>query len=61
MDRFYDPANPGKASAGAFNPGFLADLRNRRGERLQAFKAYQAKSDPDGMFLNGYVSALLGA
>lgn len=58
---FYDPtAAPGTYSAdGPFNQNFLADLRQRRGARLQAYNAYRKKLDPNGLFCNEYLTRLL--
>jgi FAD/FMN-containing dehydrogenase len=59
MYGFYDPtAGPG-THTGAFNTNFLAALRTRRGERLQAFNAYRQSQDPTGLFYNEYLRALL--
>jgi hypothetical protein len=38
----------------------LSYLAQKRASRVQAFKAYQQKRDPKGMFTNVYVNALLG-
>src|SRR5262249_24762627 len=59
MYGFYDPgAAPGTHMA-PFNLAFLADLRRRRGARLQAFNEYRKKLDPNGLFYNSYLRALL--
>lgn len=59
MYGFYDPnAAPGTYT-GAFNPNFLADLRTRRGERLQAFNDYRKLQDPTGLFYNEYLRTLM--
>ena len=51
---------PGTYSGtGPFNPNFLADLRARRGKRLQAFSAYRMSLDPSGLFYNDYLRQLL--
>ena len=61
MYGFYDPQGaPGNYGA-AFHPGFLADLRSRRGARLEAFGEYRRSQDPDGLFYNDYLRALLEA
>lgn len=59
MYGFYDPRVPGSATA-PFNPGFLAEIARRRSERIAAFEEYRRTRDPNGVFLNGYVRALLG-
>jgi hypothetical protein len=61
MYGFYDPTEgPDKHSAtGPFNPNFLADLRRRRGERLEAYNAYRKQLDPNGLFYNGFLRQLL--
>ncbi len=59
MYGFYDPKGaPGNYTA-AFNPNFLAELRTRRGAPLQAFSAYRQSQDPNGLFYNAYLRALL--
>jgi hypothetical protein len=61
MYGFYDP----KAAAGTysktgpFNPNFLADLRTRRGPRLEAFNAYRKSLDPNDLFYNDFLRKLL--
>jgi hypothetical protein len=59
MYGFYDPAQPEGHHTAAFNPGFLNDLRRRRGQRLQAYAAYRKKRDPGGLFYNDYLRQLL--
>lgn len=59
MYGFYDPDGPAGNHSAAFNPNFLANLRQRRGARLEAFNAYRASMDPDGLFYNDYLRALL--
>lgn len=63
MYGFYDPTDgSGKYSAtGPFNENFLADLRQRRGARYEAYNAYRKQLDPNGLFLNDFLSRLLGA
>ena len=58
---FYDPtAGPGTYSAGGpFNANFLAELRQRRGARQEAFNAYRKQLDPNGLFYNAHLSRLL--
>lgn len=59
MYGFYDPQGaPGNYTA-AFNPNFLAALRTRRGAPLQAFSDYRQSQDPNGLFYNDYLRALL--
>ena len=59
MYGFYDPtAAPGTHTA-PFNANFLADLRQRRGARLEAFNAYRKSLDPNGLFYNRFLRALL--
>ena len=60
MYGFYDPNGPAGNSGPPFNPGMLSYLAQKRASRVQAFKAYQQKRDPKGMFTNAYVNALLG-
>lgn len=59
MYGFYDPQGTPDNYCGAFNPNFLAELRNRRGAPLQAFNTYRASQDPDGLFYNAFLRALL--
>lgn len=60
MYGFYDPTAEGGTHTAAFNPNFLAALRTRRGERLQAFNAYRQSQDPTGVFYNAFLKQLLG-
>jgi FAD/FMN-containing dehydrogenase len=61
MYGFYDPtAAPGTHTA-PFNANFLADLRQRRDARLEAFNAYRKSLDPNGLFYNNFLRALLEA
>lgn len=57
MYGFYDPASAEGYSA-AFNPAFLTDLAQRRGDRLDAFEQFRAARDPEGVFCNPYLEAL---
>jgi FAD/FMN-containing dehydrogenase len=61
MFGFYDPTDHALDSyTPPFNPGFLADLAKRRGARVKAFDAYCRTCDPNGVFHNNIVAALLG-
>jgi len=62
MYGFYDPKDtaPGAYSkTGPFNPNFLANLRARRGARLEAFNTYRESVDPKGLFCNEFLRNLL--
>jgi hypothetical protein len=59
MYGFYDPAAAGYSEP--FNPAFITWFKNLRGARAQAFNAYRQQRDPQGMFCNPYVAALIGA
>jgi hypothetical protein len=59
MYGFYDPTQPAGTYTAAFNPNYLAALRTRRGERLQAFNAYRQSQDPSGLFFNSFLRQLL--
>jgi hypothetical protein len=59
MYGFYDPIAPQGTHTGPFNVGFLAELRRRRQDRLQAFNHYRKKRDPNGLFDNSYLRAVL--
>lgn len=59
MYGFYDPTQPAGTCTAAFNPNFLANLRTRRGARLQAFSNYRQQQDPNGLFYNVYLKTLL--
>ncbi len=60
MYGFYDPDQPTGTHTAPFNVNFLAELRRRRGERLQAFKNFRQQMDPDGLFYNDYLRDVLG-
>jgi FAD/FMN-containing dehydrogenase len=60
MYGFYDPTAAADSYTPPFNPAFLADLVTRRGDRINAFEAYRQERDPNGMFCNQFVGALLG-
>lgn len=60
MYGFYDPNGAPGNSGPPFNPGMLSFLLRKRASRAQAFKAYQKKRDPHGMFTNSYVNTLIG-
>jgi len=59
MYGFYDPTAPKGTHTAPFNRNFLADFRRRRGERLEAFNAYRKSLDPNGLFYNDYLRAVL--
>jgi FAD/FMN-containing dehydrogenase len=59
MYGFYDPTMAAGTYTAAFNPGFLAALRRRRGARLEAFKTYRKSFDPTGLFYNDFLRNLL--
>jgi FAD/FMN-containing dehydrogenase len=59
MYGFYDPAAPETATA-PFNPAYLAELARKRGARQQAFEAYRASRDPNGVFCNDFLDQMLG-
>ena len=59
MYGFYNPTAPQGTHTGPFNVGFLAELRRRRHDRLQAFNHYRKKRDPNGLFYNSHLRALL--
>lgn len=60
MYGFYDPAQSSGTYSAPFNPAFVNDLAQRRAERTAAFEAYRKSRDPNGVFLNPFVAALLG-
>ncbi len=60
MYGFYDPTAAAGTHTTPFNPNFLADLRRRRGARLEAFAAYRKSLDPKGLFYNNFLQSLLG-
>ena len=59
MYGFYDPTAAEGTYTPPFNPNFLADLRRRRGARLEAFAAYRKSLDPKGLFYNRFLRSLL--
>ena len=59
MYGFYDSTAPPGTHTAPFNGEFLAELRRRRGDRLQAFNEYRKKRDPNCLFSNSYLRALL--
>ncbi|MGR8981398.1 MAG: D-arabinono-1,4-lactone oxidase [Gammaproteobacteria bacterium] len=60
MYGFYDPnAAPTAPATAPFNANFLANLRRRRGPRLEAFNAYRKSLDPNGLFYSDFLRALL--
>lgn len=60
MFGFYDPSRPAGTFSPPFNPAFLKDLAARRGARIKAFDSYRRSCDPQGVFHNRFVAALLG-
>lgn len=60
MYGFYDPTAGAGTFTAPFNANFLAALRARRGARLQAYDAYRKGRDPNGLFCNDYLKALVG-
>jgi len=58
---FYDPTDAPNtySQTGPFNKNYLADLRQRRGARLEAFNAYRKQLDPNGLFYNGFLRQVL--
>lgn len=59
MYGFYDPTAAEGTYTAPFNPKFLANLRRRRGARLDAFGAYRKRLDPKGLFYNKFLQSLL--
>jgi hypothetical protein len=59
MYGFYDPTQPAGTHTAAFNPNFLAALGTRRGARQQAYNTYRQSQDPNGLFYNAYLQALM--
>ena len=60
MFGFYDPDQPADSYSAPFNSAFLTDLARRRSERTNAFNAFRKTCDPEGVFHNNFVAALLG-
>jgi hypothetical protein len=60
MYGFYDPGQPTGTFSPPFNPAFLRNLASQRSARIQAFGAYRQTRDPNGLFGNDFISALLG-
>ena len=58
MYGFYDPTAAAGTHTAPFSPNFLADLRRRRGARLEAFAAYRESLDPKGLFYNRFLQSL---
>ncbi len=61
---FYDPTNPDPDSyTDPFNPNFLKFITNQRTAvrqaPVQAYRDYRAHRDPNGLFYNAYLRALL--
>jgi hypothetical protein len=61
MYGFYDPGAAEGSYSPPFNPKFLQALAQRRTDRLGPFDAYRRTRDPNGMFSNDFVTALLEA
>ena len=60
MYGFYDPGAASASYSPPFNPKFIARLSEQRSERINAYNHYRQSRDPNGMFGNGFVDALLG-
>ena len=60
MYGFYDPTAAAGTFTAPFNANFLAALRTRRGARIQAYNAYRKSRDPNGLFCNDYLKAVVG-
>lgn len=58
MYGFHDPTGAADNFSAPFNPAFLADLAQRRGERVQAFESYRRGRDPKGLFCNEFLRDL---
>jgi FAD/FMN-containing dehydrogenase len=59
MYGFYDPTKGPGTHTPAFDPNFLAALRNSRGARLKAFADYRKSCDPTGLFYDSFLRQLL--
>ena len=59
MYGFYDPDVGPTEPTGAFNPNFIAMVRERYGDRLTQFNHFRQVMDPDGLFYNDYMRTLL--
>jgi len=59
MYGFYDPTQPAGSYTAALNPNFLSALGTRRGARQQAYNTYRQSQDPNGLFYNAYLKALM--
>jgi FAD/FMN-containing dehydrogenase len=60
MYGFYDPGQPTETFTPPFNAAFVQNLASQRGPRIKAFDAYRRACDPNGLFRNDFVAALLG-
>jgi FAD/FMN-containing dehydrogenase len=58
--KMYGFYNPSGTFSPPFNSAFLRNLASQRATRVQAFEAYRTTCDPNGLFANNFVSALLG-
>lgn len=59
MYGFYDPTKPVGTHTPPFNANFLAELRERRGDRLKAFNDFRKSKDPKGLHINPFLRLLL--
>lgn len=60
MFGFHNPYDPSEDKNGPFNPKFLEWLANSRADRVEKFSKYRKDRDPNGLFYNDFVKALLG-
>jgi len=60
MFGFHDPSQPPGSATPPFNRAFLRDLAKRRGAPVKAFDSYRRAQDPNGLFQNPFVAAMLG-
>ncbi|MDF1698048.1 MAG: D-arabinono-1,4-lactone oxidase [Saprospiraceae bacterium] len=61
MYGFYDPKEGENSfsKSGPFNKNFIAEIRERKGERIKAYSSYRKTLDPDGLFYNPYLKSLI--